>query len=292
VAIQTGTTYVLTGPDGTRAVLNDPSDLDFVGYLDGDGGIKGLESPEVRESADVLVEADGGVHGNFYYGRRPIVLTGWIDPDPDQATSNLRQERLFRASNAMRKDAVLTWTEDGSVARRLVLRRQQQLVIASQRPKTFQLPLVSAQAEIEAAAEQSLVLASGASGYLGFASPTVSPLQSVIAAGGQQFVVNAGTTPAYPILELSGPITNPRVLNNATGQEFRMIYTLAAGETLIADLRRRTVLLGGTVSRYSAVEFPASKWWALKPGNNDIRLNAASAGAGAQVVVRWRDSWI
>lgn len=293
MGVEVGIPYVLTGPDGTRAVFNDPADADFVGYLDGDGGISGLDSPEVRENADVRVEADGGVHGQFFYGRRPVVLTGWVYPDgATQATVNARIERLQRASNAMRADGELRWTETGSVERRVLVRRQQPLRIAGRRPKTFQVPLVCADAEVVAAAEQSLVIVSGATGFLGFTSPIMSPLASVIASGGGAFAVNSGTAPSFPRLRIDGPITNPRVLNNTTGEELRLIYDLAVAEWLEVDMKRRTVLLGGTANRYSAVEFPASVWWALQPGNNDIRLNATAASGGAQVTVYWRHAWI
>lgn len=80
VGLEQGARYVLTGPDGTRAVLNDRSDPDFVGFLTAPPS--GFDSPDVRESADVVVEGDGGVHGRFYFGRRPWTLAGLIDPTP------------------------------------------------------------------------------------------------------------------------------------------------------------------------------------------------------------------
>jgi hypothetical protein len=68
--------------DGVRVVFNDPQDADYVGMLT---NISGLDSPDVREAADDLIGDDGGVHGNFYYGRRPIVLEGQIDNRPNPA---------------------------------------------------------------------------------------------------------------------------------------------------------------------------------------------------------------
>lgn len=80
IGVEQGAKYELIGPDGTRAVFNDPGDIDHVGFLT--AVPSGLDSPEVRESADVLVEADGGVHGDFWFGRRPFTLEGLIDPTP------------------------------------------------------------------------------------------------------------------------------------------------------------------------------------------------------------------
>lgn len=83
VGVEQGAKYELIAADGTRAVLNDRTDLDFVGFLTAPPG--GLDSPEVRESADLIVEGDGGVHGTFYFGRRPVILEGLIDPTADPA---------------------------------------------------------------------------------------------------------------------------------------------------------------------------------------------------------------
>jgi hypothetical protein len=83
---QYGVKYTLVGPDGGRAVFNDPSDNDYVGVL---SNISGLDSPDLRESADDLIGDDGGVHGNFYHGRRPIVIEGQIDNRPGAIHSEL-----------------------------------------------------------------------------------------------------------------------------------------------------------------------------------------------------------
>lgn len=80
VGVEQGARYVLTGPDGTRAVFNDRTDTAFVGFLTAPPS--GLDAAEVRESSDLLVEADGGIHGAFYLGRRPFALEGIIDPTP------------------------------------------------------------------------------------------------------------------------------------------------------------------------------------------------------------------
>jgi len=75
IAQEMGIKYELTGPDGTVAVFNDASDSKNVGTLT---ALTGLDSPEIRENAQDLVESDGGVHGAFYFGRRPVTMTGLV----------------------------------------------------------------------------------------------------------------------------------------------------------------------------------------------------------------------
>jgi hypothetical protein len=98
--------YTLTNSDGITAVFNDVSHPSFVGYLT---EVTGLDSAEVRESADDLVEADGGQHGYFWLGRRPIVLNGKV---VGHATVQQRAAKLDlarRASLALRTDSTLSW---------------------------------------------------------------------------------------------------------------------------------------------------------------------------------------
>lgn len=88
------------------ATFNDPLDPDFVGMLE---EVTGLDGAEIRESAEDLVQADGGVHGDFYYGRRPIVISGRSYGHTTVAQRNARLDKLKRAANAMRSDATLAW---------------------------------------------------------------------------------------------------------------------------------------------------------------------------------------
>lgn len=140
---EVGCKYWLTGPDGTIAAFNDPTDPNYVGMLT---DVTGLDSADVRESGDVLTDADGGWHGNFWYGRRPITLSGSVFgyAGPDARTARI--DLLRRASNAMRDDAILSWQPNAlnSLKMRTPVRRQQPLRITGPWIKEFQLQLVSA----------------------------------------------------------------------------------------------------------------------------------------------------
>lgn len=98
--------YRLVGPDGAVAVFNDPTDPNYVGMLT---EVTGLDSADVRESAADLVEADGGAHGAFYLGRRPITLTGRVFGHATVLERATRMDRARRACLALRGDAMLSW---------------------------------------------------------------------------------------------------------------------------------------------------------------------------------------
>jgi hypothetical protein len=89
-----------------KAVFNDPFDPNYAGMLT---EVSGLDSPDVRESAEDLVEGDGGVHGNFYFGRRPITLNGRIFGHQTARERDIRLDYVRNATLAMRSDAILSW---------------------------------------------------------------------------------------------------------------------------------------------------------------------------------------
>lgn len=292
-APQFDATYVLTGPDGARAVFNDQTDPDYVGVLT---DISGFDSPDVRESADDLIQQDGGIHGSFYYGRRPLTMSGIMLNPASTDARNQRWTKLSRASNAMREDAVLTWTLAGGEQQFLAVRRQQPLRATGGWQKEFQLSLVAADPRIYSQAQHTNnVNLSGAGGSGGFAFNMGFDLGFGLAVvSGQMLLTNAGNFPTYPVFVITGPVVNPTIQNFTTGATLYLTYSLAAGEQLVVDTLNHTVLLGGTASRYSAVDFPRSSadWLPFVPGVNDVRLAVDSFSAGANLAATWRDAWL
>lgn len=178
---QTSVKYTLTGPDGTVATFNESTDPNFVGYLT---ETTGLDSPEVIQNAENISGLDGGIHGNFFYGRRPITLAGSIINVKDAKERNEKETKLQQASNAMRADAVLEWTPEGGEAQSIKVRRAQPLRITGAWNKEFQLALVAEDPRIYSAvvstASSSVGIAEGdATGAGGNAVCTVSSYEGV-----------------------------------------------------------------------------------------------------------------
>lgn len=170
LGIEWAARYVLDLPGVQRAVFNDSTDADYVGALSPESS--GLDSPEVREDAQDATEADGGIHGNFFYGRRPVILQGTILAT-NATDRNTKVGKLLRASNAMRTDAILRWKPLGAPDEVFVsLRRQQPPRVTKGFVKDFLLPMVSADARI-----YSMTLTSAsATGLLGGPSAFKFPL--------------------------------------------------------------------------------------------------------------------
>jgi hypothetical protein len=287
--IEVGIRYDLVGPTGARVSFNEPTDRDFVGWIE---EITGLDGPEVRESSELFVEGDGGIHSDFYYGRRPVTLSGLIDASVFGVERNRKITRLLEAANAMRQDAVLSWTASGGLPVQIRVRRQNSPRITGGRLKNFQISLVAADPRIYGEAIQIGQVAAGASSSAGFASPLLSPLSSGASPVGQVIVQNLGSVGTPPIISIYGPCNNPVVKNQTTGEQLSFTYNLAATEHLDIDTQQRTILLNGTTNRYSALNFADSAWWELAPGNNDIRFSVASFASPASLVILWNHAWL
>lgn len=106
-ATEVGALYTLTSPDGLAvATFNDPLDANYAAYLT---DVTGLDSADIRESASDMVEADGGVHGAFYFGRRPVILSGRVFGHTSAQERERRLDLARRASLGLRGDSVLKW---------------------------------------------------------------------------------------------------------------------------------------------------------------------------------------
>jgi hypothetical protein len=290
--------YELIAPDGTRAVVGNSSaaqqDPDWIGMLDPQSNIQGLlDTATVRGAGQDLVEADGQSMPPLWLGGRSGTIQIIILPSSlDLAAIEAAGSKFKRATRALRADGIFRFTPpNDSSPRQLRVRRQDGPRITGQRPKTGQVTLQSADPYLLSSTEQSVVITPGAAaGELGIPDPMPDPLTSPLNVTGQQSVFNAGDAPTWPRFRITGPITNPTLLNNSTGQQIVLSYLLNAGEFLDVYPERGLILLGGTASRYSAYQV-GSTWWQLQSGTNDVRLLAAQYSAGAQVQVWWRNAW-
>lgn len=284
--------YTLTNADGSVAVFNDPSSAYYIGFV----RWTGLDSAEVRENADDLVEADGGIHGSFWHGRRPIV--GTIEFVPTSTTDrNTRFALLQQVANCLRADATLSWTPDGGDAQFVRVRRNQPLRRADQPGwrTTLSLPLVAADPRIYSAVLHSANVTASAGAAVGFGFALRFPLSfgggSTVA---DVLATNNGNASAPATVRIDGPISSPRITNATSNLVIALNYTLGVGEYITIDTEARTIILNGNTNRYSALDFTSTTgWWSLLPGTNDIRLSGGGITGGVTALtVSYRDAWI
>lgn len=146
LGVEYGCRYVLERPNGFRAVFNDSTDADFVGTLGPESS--GLDAPELREDSADRVENDGAIFGDFFAGKRAVVLQGEINAS-SPTNRNEKVSKLRKATNAKRDDATLTWEPQGTGQKVFVkLRRAQPLRVTKGYVKEFQASMVAADSRI------------------------------------------------------------------------------------------------------------------------------------------------
>lgn len=265
LGVEYGCTYVLEGPDGARAVLNDSTDKDFVGILSPESS--GLDSSDVRESANDRAQEDGGIHGDFYEGRRPVVLVGTIIAS-SATDRNEKVAKIKRASRALRRDATLTWQPQGAASKvSLSLRRQQPLRITKGFVKEFQIPMVAA-----------------------YPFPRGKFREEAGSVASPVILENLGDGEALPIVYVfsstgKGTIKNPIITNATAKSSIKLNAEIKEGEQIEIDFRSHTILRESK-NEYSTLDFVSSTWWTILPGKNEIKISAG------EIEVAFQDTYI
>jgi hypothetical protein len=101
-------------------------------------------------------------------------------------------------------------------------------------------------------------------------------------------VQNLGNRPTPATITIPGPVTNPRIYNDTTGDQLSFNITLTATDTLVIDLYYKTVRLNGTANRRATLSSPG--WFLLQVGDNFLRYRADTSG-NPPAVVSYRYAW-
>lgn len=255
-------------------------------------------SPAPRAVTDLRPSDHGATDDTRYYGPRIIELTGrivaadaaalWAAADALKAKLALGAWRVLRFRRA-------GLTFDERVLVRVDSAVDIPLVLGTDRYLAFGVSLFAPDPRF-----YSDTLSQGSydptgSGAGGLVFPLTFPLGFNGAVGQAQLsVTNEGTIATPPVLVVTGPVLNPIIDNDTTGQS---IYTrecdLSAGVTLAFDVAARSVVLGGTTSRPDLIDVSLTDWFYLPPGQNLLRLRGSGMSAGVtELAVTFRSARI
>ncbi|MEV0267724.1 hypothetical protein AB0H43_03030 [Hamadaea sp. NPDC050747] len=128
----------------------------------------------------------------------------------------------------------------------------------------------------------------------GLLAPLSAPLTTTATSDRSVVIAVGGALPAWPVITIEGPITNP-VVDVVGLWRMELTATLAVDEAVTIDTRpwRRSVLrnvggsLAGKFTRASARLSSA----ALPPGSHEIALRGTDGTGTAALTVEWRDTY-
>lgn len=259
-----------------------------------------IGSPVVAEVIQGRPDADGALDGSMFHRERAVTMQLWLVP-MDGVVRRSMLDQLKRFLHPRIRPYVI-FAEDSTdpTERRVRLRASQWAdPLISSAFRSVLVSWVAPDGIIEANTdEQAISYASGSGTELGLTFDALTfdavtfPATPII---GSTVATNSGTTDAYPLIRIYGDCTEPVIQNMTTGKALEFTgLTINAGEFLEIDTRAKTIRYQGLASdsRYDKLDFSASSWWVLKPGDNLLRFNPATSGTVSQAQITWRSAWL
>jgi len=103
-------------------------------------------------------------------------------------------------------------------------------------------------------------------------------------------ISNIGWGTTYPIITISGPITNPVVGNSTSGNTLYFSGTYSALDVLEIDLYNQLITLNGNPARNLLI---SGTWFDAPPGNSNFFFTGTGTLAGTtQATVSWYSAYI
>ena len=124
----------------------------------------------------------------------------------------------------------------------------------------------------------------------GFEIPFTIPL-TINGGEGYTSVVNSGTEAVYPIIELTGPLHNPSVVNQTGNQIIELDnLTMSATDKVVIDTQTRTVTLNGA-DVYDLLSEDSS-FMTILPGENIMALNSDTTSDTGTAKIKFKQGFI
>lgn len=278
--------------------MPDEAEVEFGGLsfntgLDGDGVLwtvgvlDGWGSPAPTGGVQQRSGQHGGTDPRQYLGPRTLMVSGLIRAP----TRQLRLEADHRLKAACGL-TLFDFTVTETIPLFVRARRQGAVQIRGNTDTltSWQVELICPDPRIYSTDLRTLVLQPlAASG--GLRVPIRVPIQITgTSVSGDGLATNDGTEASWPVVRITGPVTDPSITNVTTGQTVTWNGTLAAGEYVVIDMSAQSALLMGQVDytgRLSPDEF-----WAVHPGDNLIAFRGSSTGPGTQAEIQFRSAYL
>ncbi len=267
------------GDSGT--VLNtDSIGLPFVDVL----RVSGLDTAPLRTSTDEHQGMDGTYIDTPFLSSRTIVIEGNLYANPSDPDTLLNSLRADYANSAVRpfyiqlpgQTTKFVNCQGGGIVYDVGMGRRVgmtpvQMTLLAEDPYIYDYP----PQRVSVAVPTLSVL--GTSFNMSFNVGFGGALPNYGAT-----VSNNGTHTAYPLITITGPVTNPVLTDSYSGTSMALSISLSAGDILVIDTRLKSIVLNGTVSRRTAMA--GLKWISVPPGISDTISFTADSGTGSCTV--------
>lgn len=236
---------------------------------------EGFEYASVRESIDDVAGEYGAVYITSKHGRRRAAWIGDLLTDVSKTVFERRQQLLkaLRQTGTMK---LIKFTTYDGLALQFEAEVIKHLNPYTHAVHTFLIEVIAPDWRFYAQEESMQTL--GRTSVSGGASiPTDIPMSIVTPAAAEQMnekiVENVGSEATDPVITIHGPGTNFTVGNFTTGEEFILNSILTDTDSVVIDIKNRTVVKNDTDNLYPDI---TGEFWSLIPGENELRFNVQS----------------
>lgn len=258
--------------------------------------VKGLESPALRLPRYNLPGSPGAAISNALYGERAIAIRGMVivpdnTPPSQRLTTYLANRNTLInalsykrdvAGNLLPQTMTITLSNGVSVTTQVFQDKPLQMAFSEGQPdfEQFQVAMVAPDPNLYSIVQNSTNIGLAVGG--GTAVPTHMPLSLAPSSGGQAIITNAGANVAYPIVTLTGPLTNPFIANLTTNQFMQLnMNILASDPPVIINMAAQTITQNNNdISVFKTLN---STYWGLFRNANIIGFSASSGTGTANV---------
>lgn len=266
--------------DTNRVLMGGGTDFGF-------DNLEGADHPAIREQDSNNPSRHGAHYGLDKFQDRQLKCELFVFGTGESLVSNIaRLSKVFTPVRDDEEDAVLTWWPKDLNRKRVTGRPRRtfwtydrQIIHGRAIPFTWRFDAPDPRWYDHTESNQALTMAVGSS------AASID-------------IIQTGDIETEPILEITGPATNPRISNLLDGNKQVKLGPSRAGEdlilsptdTLIVDFKKKYVTLDG--ENYMGFVRPDNQWWELLPGTNRLTYNrSGSTGAASFMTVKWRNAW-
>lgn len=247
--------------------------------------VVGLDTPTERTSFGNYSGTDGGYVASQFYGVRDFSITGFIRSE--STTQHALDRQILTNSVPLKEDIGITIITFAGQSLYFTARRTRlSMDVIKPCVSAFKIDFVAPDHLIYDISEGSMlsVTLSKLTGG-GAILPFILPV-TLDASAGSQSVINSGTSTIYPLITVSGTVTNPRITNLTTNQAIEITINMSGADELLIDMRHRTITLNG--SNILAYKTTDSEWWGLFVGSNLLQFETDGGGDTGTATVTWR----
>lgn len=284
-------------------LITSDGQLEFNDYILGDDVSTFMESitgwedlPDIDSSNTLRPASHGAWVGKKLLGQRIITWVGRFAPEPE-----LWEDEIVRLRTAF---SPALGTEELTIVVRTRTETKMVFgtVVKRQIPVDYSYSYYGARLSIQfecsdprrySLGENSVFISMPALVSDGLDYPLVYPLDyGLVPEASQLMVTNAGDAPTPVTLRFYGPVTNPVLINQTTGQRLGFDITLTEDEILTVNTRLGTVLLDGVADRLYTRTIDSSPilGFSLNPGDNELQAIAEEWDTGAGIEIIYRDA--